>query len=133
MRLVVLFAPLFLVLGLLVEAQEPDLPYSTVFKGEPQFDRLVQKAESDNWRSLPLGERTVAVGKALLGTPYASYTLEIDNHTESPSVNLNGVDCWTYFEIALGFARMLEIKTRQLHASRLPGDDRARPLSERPV
>ena len=112
MRLVVLFAPLFLVLGFLVEAHGAvDLPYSKVFKGEPQFDRLVQEAESDNWRSLPLGERTVAVGKALLGTPYASFTLEIDDHTESPSVNLNGVDCWTYFEIALGFARMLELKT----------------------
>ena len=109
MRPALLFAPFFLVIGLLVEAQA-DLPHSTVFKGVPQFDRLVQTAESNNWRSLPLGERTVAVGKALLGTPYASYTLEIDNHTESPSVNLNGVDCWTYFEIALGFARMLEIK-----------------------
>ena len=112
MRPVVLFAPLFLVFVLLVEAHGAvDLPYSTVFKGEPQFDRLVQKAQSENWRSLPLGDRTVAVGKALLGTPYASFTLEIDNHTESPSVNLNGVDCWTYFEIALGFARMLELKT----------------------
>src|ERR1700738_1344072 len=112
MRLVVLFAPLFLVVGLLVEVHGAvDLPYSKVFKGEPQFDRLVQEAESDNWRSLPLGERTVAVGKALLGTPYVNFTLEIDNHTESPSVNLNGVDCWTYFEIALGFARMLETKT----------------------
>src|SRR5260370_2410150 len=112
MRLVVLFAPLFLVLGLLFEAHGAvDLPYSKVFKGEPQFDRLVQEAESDNWRSLPLGERTVAVGKALLGTPYGNFTLEIDNHTESPSVNLNGVDCWTYFEIALGFARMLDLKT----------------------
>jgi hypothetical protein len=112
MRPVVLFAPLFLMLGLLVEAYGAvDLPYSKVFKGESQFDRLVQEAESDNWRSLPLGERTVAVGKALLGTPYANYTLEIDDHTESPSVNLNGVDCWTYFEIALGFARMLETKT----------------------
>ena len=112
MRLVVLFASLFLVLGLLVEVHGAvDLPYSKVFKGEPQFDRLVKEAESNNWRSLPLGERTVAVGKALLGTPYANFTLEIDNHTESPSVNLNGVDCWTYFEIALGFARMLEFKT----------------------
>ena len=112
MRLAVLFAPLFLVLGFLVEAHGAvDLPYSKVFKGEPQFDRLVQEAESDHWRSLPLGERTVAVGKALLGTPYVNFTLEIDNHTESPSVNLNGVDCWTYFEIALGFARMLELKT----------------------
>ena len=116
MRPVVLFAPLFLVLGLLVEAYGAvDLPYSKVFKGESQFDRLVQEAESDNWRSLPLGERTVAVGKALLGTPYANFTLEIDDHTESPSVNLNGVDCWTYFEIALGFARMLETQDRKLH------------------
>jgi Protein of unknown function (DUF1460) len=112
MRSVVLFVPLFLVLGLLVEVQGAvELPYSTVFKGEPQFNRLVQTAKRDNWRSLPLGERTIAVGKALLGTPYAGFTLEIDNHTESPSVNLYGVDCWTFFEISLGFARMLELKT----------------------
>src|SRR6478736_74848 len=112
MRPVVLFAPFFLMLVLLVETHAAiDLPYSTVFKGERQFERLVQKAESENWRSLPLGERTVAVGKALLGTPYINYTLEIDDHTESPSVNLRGVDCWTYFEISLGFARMLEMKT----------------------
>jgi hypothetical protein len=112
MRPVVLFAPLFLVLVSLVETQGAvELPYSTVFRGESRFNRLVQIAESGNWRSLPLGERTVAVGKALLGTPYVNFTLEIDDHTESPSVNLNGVDCWTYFEMALGFARMLELKT----------------------
>ena len=111
MRPVVLFARLFLALGLLVDAHGAvDLPFSKVFRGESQFDRLVRIAERDGWRSLPLGERTVAVGEALLGTPYASFTLEIDSHTESPSVNLNGVDCWTYFEIALGFARMLELK-----------------------
>ena len=86
------------------------MPYAKVFKGDSEFEELVQKAQSENWRSLPLGERTVAVGVALLGTPYANYTLEIDDHTESPSVNLRGVDCWTYFEISLGFARMLELK-----------------------
>jgi hypothetical protein len=86
------------------------LPYATVFKGQSEFQQLVQKAVRENWRSLPLGERTVAVGRALLGTPYVNYTLEIDNRTESPSVNLRGVDCWTYFEISLGFARMLELK-----------------------
>ena len=112
MRPVVLFAPLLLVLSLLVESRGGVyLPYATVFKGESEFEQLVQKAVSENWRSLPLGERTVAVGEALLGTPYVNYTLEIDDHTESPSVNLRGVDCWTYFEIALGFARMLELKT----------------------
>ena len=87
------------------------LPFSTVFRGEPVFERLVEQAERENWRGLPLGDRTVAVGRSLLGVPYVNYTLEIDNRVESPSVNLNGVDCWTYFEIALGFARMLEVKT----------------------
>ena len=86
------------------------LPLSTVFRGEPVFERLVHEAERENWRSLPLGDRMVAVGRALLGVRYVNYTLEIDNRIEAPSVNLNGVDCWTYFEIALGFARMLEVK-----------------------
>jgi hypothetical protein len=44
----------------------------------------------------------------MVGTRYASYTLEIDDRIEAPSVNFNGVDCWTFFEIALGFARMLD-------------------------
>lgn len=112
MRTVALFAPLLLMLSFPVESPGSiDLPYARVFRGESEFEALVQKAQSENWRSLPLGERTVAVGLALLGTPYENYTLEIDDHTESPSVNLRGVDCWTYFEISLGFARMLELKT----------------------
>ena len=49
----------------------------------------------------------VPTGQALLGTRYKHFTLEIDNRIESPSVNFNGMDCWTFFEIALGFARML--------------------------
>jgi hypothetical protein len=120
MRPVFVFAPLLLILSFLVEARGAVyLPYAKVFKGESEFELLVQKAESENWRSLPLGERTVAVGKALLGTPYVNYTLEIDDHTESPSVNLRGVDCWTYFEISLGFARMLELKTGSYSTSDL--------------
>jgi hypothetical protein len=112
MRPVVLFEPIVLLLHCAVNLHAAIyLPLQTVFKGEPEFDALVQKAERENWRSLPLGDRTVAVGLALLGTPYVNYTLEIDNHIESPSVNLRGVDCWTYFEISLGFARMLEIKS----------------------
>lgn len=112
MRPVVLFAPVLLLLCCAVSSHAAVyLPFQTVFKGEPEFEALVQKAERENWRSLPLGERTAAVGLALLGTPYENYTLEIDNHVESPSVNLRGVDCWTFFEITLGFARMLEVKS----------------------
>jgi hypothetical protein len=113
MRPVVFFGPLLLFLvGFVALARGAiTLPYGKVFKGESEFQQLVQQAENENWRSLPLGERTVTVGKALLGTRYVNYTLEIDDHTESPSVNLLGVDCWTYFEISLGFARMLALKT----------------------
>ncbi|MFZ3377614.1 MAG: N-acetylmuramoyl-L-alanine amidase-like domain-containing protein [Chthoniobacterales bacterium] len=84
------------------------MPFKTVFKGQDQFNRLVSRASSGNWKSLPIGERTAAVGQALVGTRYKHFTLEIDNRIESPSVNFQGMDCWTFFEISLAFARMLD-------------------------
>jgi len=84
------------------------LPFSTVFKGGEKFDRLVSEARAENWSALPIGERTATVGKSMLGTRYKSYTLEIDDRIEAPSVNFNGQDCWTFFEISLAFARMLD-------------------------
>jgi Protein of unknown function (DUF1460) len=81
---------------------------STVFRGQDRFEELVLRAKASNWKSLPIGLRTATVGQAMVGTPYRSYTLEIDNRIESPSVNFNAMDCWTFFEIALGFARMLD-------------------------
>jgi hypothetical protein len=82
------------------------LSFDTVFKGKPKFDALVAKA--DAWKGLPIGERTAAVGRAMVGTPYKHYTLEIDDHVEAPSANLLAMDCWTFFENALAFARMLD-------------------------
>ena len=87
-----------------------ELPMSTVFKGRATFDRLVAQAQRENWRALSVGDRTVRVGAALMGTPYKGFTLEIDDRIEAPSANLEGVDCWTFFEISLGFARMLRAK-----------------------
>ena len=84
------------------------LPFQTVFKGREKFDYLVQQAQANNWKSLPIGDRTAAVGRALVGTRYKSFTLEIDDQVEAPSANFFGMDCWTFFEIALGFARMLD-------------------------
>jgi len=101
-----LFIPLLLTCSVAF-AFESRLPFGTVFKGQDQFNRLVAKAKSGNWKALPIGERTAAVGQALVGTRYRHFTLEIDNRIESPSVNFQGMDCWTFFETALGFARML--------------------------
>ena len=98
--------PLFLLCSIAL-ASESRLPLGTVFKGQDQFNRLVAKAKAGNWKALPIGERTAAVGQALVGTRYKHFTLEIDNRIESPSVNFQGMDCWTFFEVALGFARML--------------------------
>jgi len=96
-----------LVLGLTIARGESSLPFNTVFKGKDRFDTLVAKAKQENWKALPIGERTATVGRALVGTRYKSFTLEIDNRIEAPSANFNGMDCWTFYEISLAFARML--------------------------
>jgi N-acetylmuramoyl-L-alanine amidase-like protein len=88
-------------------ATETRLPFSVVFKGQEQFNRLVANARKQGWKQLPIGERTAAVGQALVGTRYKHFTLEIDNRIEAPSANFEGMDCWTFFEISLAFARMV--------------------------
>jgi hypothetical protein len=86
---------------------KPLLPMGTIFKGEAKFRAMVKKAGSEQWFALPIGERIIKAAEELRGTPYENFTLEIDDHIESPSVNLNGLDCWTFFETCLGFARMI--------------------------
>jgi len=80
------------------------LPFKTIFKGEGQFNRLVSLAKDNNWKSLRSASGRGGWAGAH-GTRYKSYTLEIDNRIESPSVNFNGLDCWTFFEASLAFAR----------------------------
>lgn len=91
---------------LLAVPARAQLPFDTVFKGRAQFDRMV--AVGDQFKALPLGDRVATIGRFMAGTPYKNYTLEIDDRIEAPSVNLTALDCWTFFEIALAFARMVE-------------------------
>ena len=90
------------------QAQE-HLPQSVTFKGADKFSRIVAAAQRGNWRSLPMGQRVSKFALEMKGTPYVGYTLEIDDRIESPSVNFNGLDCWTFFEAALGLARLIEV------------------------
>lgn len=115
MKLVVLSALLLAVLPVAAQhtVTPPSpvrLPMGTVFKGEAKFRAMVQQAEKENWRQLPLGARTIRAARAMVGTPYINYSLEVDDRIESPVVNLTGMDCWTYYENALAFARMLRYK-----------------------
>ncbi len=109
----------FFLLCFAFSAVEAALPFSTVFKGRDTFDRLVKEARAGNWSALPIGERTAAVGQAMVGTRYRGFTLEIDDRVEAPSVNFEGQDCWTFFEISLAFARMLDESAERWTPERL--------------
>jgi cell wall-associated NlpC family hydrolase len=108
---------IFPILGVLcaAAAAEQPLPLKTTFQGSAKFQSIASKAVAGNWRALPIGERLVKIALELQGTPYRGFTLEIDDHIESPSANFLGLDCWTFFETCLGMARMLE-KPKEAYA-----------------
>lgn len=91
------------------------LPFPTIFKGQKKFEALMERAKphAQRLQQTAIGERTLWFGQALVGTPYKSFTLEIDDHIESPSVNFDGLDCWTFFEISLAMARLTALPTEQ--------------------
>lgn len=84
------------------------LPESTIFVGKDKFESLIRKGKSEGWGKLPIGEAAARAGLALRGTPYKNYTLELDERIETPCANFRGMDCWTFFEIALATARTLK-------------------------
>ncbi len=108
MRTFLRFVLCLLVVGTVSAA----LPLERTFVGQSKFNQLVQRGINENWRDLPIGKRTARIGMALVGTPYKNFTLELDDRIEAPSVNMSGMDCWTFFEIALGTARALKWKDK---------------------
>jgi Protein of unknown function (DUF1460) len=86
------------------------LPMETVFQGRARFDSLLERIrpKAEQIRALPIGQRVCWFGQIFVGTPYKGFTLEIHDRIEAPSVNLNGLDCWTFFEVALALARMTD-------------------------
>lgn len=79
-----------------------------IFSGKERFDQLVKSARQENWMQLPMGRLIGVIGMALRGTPYVNSTLELYDDREVCSINLLGLDCVTFFENALAFARMLK-------------------------
>lgn len=78
------------------------------FTGGEVFDRILAAAKAGNWKSLPIGECMGRIARELEGTPYVAFTLELSLDREFCVVNLAGLDCVTFFENVLGFARMLK-------------------------
>lgn len=83
------------------------LPQSVTFIGRKKFESIVARAVAERWADFAMPDRVTRAALAMQGTPYVGFTLEIDDHTESASVNFSGLDCWTFFETALGLARMI--------------------------
>lgn len=81
---------------------------SAAFQGKDEFDRIIAKCATEGWRALPVGELMGKIAIQLEGTPYQSRTLEISPDREICSVNLSGLDCFTFFESTLDLARMLK-------------------------
>jgi len=79
-----------------------------VFAGQETFERLLMLGRERAWSELPIGERIGAIGMALRQTPYVASTLELYDDREVCSVDFRGLDCVTFFELALAFARMLK-------------------------
>jgi len=97
-------------LGRLAESQAQ----LTSFTGDNVLDRILKKAKDQNWAALPIGERVGKIAVEFLGTPYVDHTLELDDSKEFCTINLDGLDCVTFFEDALDLARTL----RTRHPSR---------------
>jgi hypothetical protein len=79
-----------------------------VFKGEDVFNRIMTKAEAGKWRALPIGALMGKIAQELIGTPYKADTLELSPDREYCCINLKALDCVTFFETTLAFARMLK-------------------------
>jgi hypothetical protein len=78
------------------------------FEGQEILQRIVNKATSENWTNLPIGELMGKVAMEFRGTPYVGFTLEVSKDLEYCVVNLKGLDCVTFFEDVLGIARILK-------------------------
>lgn len=90
------------------------LPYAAWLGQDPArqgvaiFDRIVAKILANRWQKLPIGDLMGKIGLEFLGTPYVGHTLELSEDREFCVVNLEGLDCVTFFENVLGIARAVK-------------------------
>lgn len=78
------------------------------FTGKEVFASIIGKAKAGNWAKLPMGDLVGQVGKEFLGTPYVGFTFEIFDDREVCVINLNGLDCATFYEASLAIARTIK-------------------------
>ena len=78
-----------------------------IFSNTSIFDKIIKDAKKLMWHKLPINELIIKVAKNFIGIPYVAHTLEI-NEKEQCVVDLNGLDCVTFFENSLCLARIIK-------------------------
>jgi len=78
------------------------------FKGKAIFHKILDLAKSGDWQRLPIGELVGMVGMQFLGTPYVGQTFEIFDDREVCVIDLEGLDCATFYEASLAIARTIK-------------------------
>lgn len=71
-----------------------------------RFERILQAARQEHWNTLPIGKRMINIATFFMGVPYVGGTLE--TQPEVCTVNLEALDCVTFFEVVLNIARMID-------------------------
>ena len=64
-------------------------------------------AETNNLREKPVREIFIEVAKSFIGLDYAANTLQNENE-EKLKIHLSGMDCYTFLEASLVFARLIK-------------------------
>lgn len=77
------------------------------FKGFNLVTKILTEAKEKNMSKKPIGEIMAFVGLKLIGIPYVGGTLDIYDN-EKCSINMNGLDCVTFFESALAISRLIK-------------------------
>ena len=79
------------------------------------FDHLIEEMIKRDYHTLPIGECMGKIGSMMIGTRYVGGTLEL--MPERCILDLNGLDCVTFFENTLNIARTAKIKNNGLTQS----------------
>jgi len=79
------------------------------------FDHVIEEMIKREYHTLPIGECMGKIGSMFIGTRYVGGTLELQ--PERCIIDLNGLDCVTFFENTLNIARTAKIKEHELAAN----------------
>jgi len=76
------------------------------------FDHLIEEMIKRDYHTLPIGECMGKIGSMMIGTRYVGGTLEL--MPERCILDLNGLDCVTFFENTLNISRTAKIKQQEI-------------------